>query len=267
MSCASLCCVGSRHILCLINAFENVVKAQDVGRYAPGFPLLHVFTHVELCSRNGFCVGIQVGGRLVYSTCTFNPIEDEAVVAEVGSAQLSLRRVMLLHLPCSLEAASLHWHQLLSAQSPNPSADARIELMRRGLDGTRLSMPLVLSLGCFTGCSSSRGSIRLLFGWQVLRRTGGSMELLDVSEQLPELKRLPGLRTWKVKDQRQGFLSSWQEADQVPPCSLPARGSFKFMQVDCPQNPVSGSVAVVLSDFESEGASEHVLKFWELVDG
>ena len=27
--------------------------------------------------------GSQEGGRLVYSTCTFNPIEDEAVVAEV----------------------------------------------------------------------------------------------------------------------------------------------------------------------------------------
>jgi len=28
-------------------------------------------------------LAVQVGGRLVYSTCTFNPIEDEAVVAEV----------------------------------------------------------------------------------------------------------------------------------------------------------------------------------------
>lgn len=28
-------------------------------------------------------LGVQEGGRLVYSTCTFNPIEDEAVVAEV----------------------------------------------------------------------------------------------------------------------------------------------------------------------------------------
>lgn len=28
-------------------------------------------------------VTLQVGGRLVYSTCTFNPIEDEAVVAEL----------------------------------------------------------------------------------------------------------------------------------------------------------------------------------------
>ena len=32
---------------------------------------------------------LKVGGRLVFSTCTFNPIEDEAVVAEVGQ-QLSI---------------------------------------------------------------------------------------------------------------------------------------------------------------------------------
>ena len=30
---------------------------------------------------------LKVGGRLVYSTCSFNPVEDEAVVAEVGSAK------------------------------------------------------------------------------------------------------------------------------------------------------------------------------------
>ena len=28
---------------------------------------------------------LKIGGRLVYSTCTFNPIEDEAVVAEVNA--------------------------------------------------------------------------------------------------------------------------------------------------------------------------------------
>ena len=27
---------------------------------------------------------LRVGGRMVYSTCTFNPVEDEAVVAEVS---------------------------------------------------------------------------------------------------------------------------------------------------------------------------------------
>lgn len=58
---------------------------------------------------------VQVGGRMVYSTCTFNPIEDEAVVAAV------------------------------------------------------------------------------------LKATKGAMELVDVSGALPELKRMPGLSSWKVR--------------------------------------------------------------------
>lgn len=34
---------------------------------------------------------LQVGGRMIYSTCTFNPVENEAVVAEVPpSLPLSL---------------------------------------------------------------------------------------------------------------------------------------------------------------------------------
>nr|XP_010939686.1 tRNA (cytosine(34)-C(5))-methyltransferase isoform X1 [Elaeis guineensis] len=59
---------------------------------------------------------LKVGGRMVYSTCSMNPVEDEAVVAEI------------------------------------------------------------------------------------LRRSGGSVELVDVSSELPELIRRPGLKTWKVKD-------------------------------------------------------------------
>ncbi|KAH7446790.1 hypothetical protein KP509_01G076100 [Ceratopteris richardii] len=59
---------------------------------------------------------LRVGGRLVYSTCSLNPVENEAVVGEV------------------------------------------------------------------------------------MRRCGGCLELLDVSSELPELKRRPGLKTWKVRD-------------------------------------------------------------------
>lgn len=36
---------------------------------------------IRICLRS--CEILRVGGRMVYSTCTFNPIEDEAVVAEV----------------------------------------------------------------------------------------------------------------------------------------------------------------------------------------
>lgn len=59
---------------------------------------------------------LKMGGRMVYSTCSMNPVENEAVVAEV------------------------------------------------------------------------------------LRRSEGSVELLDVSSELPELVRRPGLKTWKVRD-------------------------------------------------------------------
>ncbi|KAL3630209.1 hypothetical protein CASFOL_023193 [Castilleja foliolosa] len=59
---------------------------------------------------------LKVGGRMIYSTCSMNPVENEAVVAEV------------------------------------------------------------------------------------LRRCGGSIELVDVSTQLPQLVRRPGLKKWKVRD-------------------------------------------------------------------
>jgi 16S rRNA C967 or C1407 C5-methylase (RsmB/RsmF family) len=61
------------------------------------------------------CRLLKVGGRLVYSTCTFNPVEDEAVVA------------------ATLEA------------------------------------------------------------------TQGAMRLIDVSADMPDLKRLPGIKTWQVR--------------------------------------------------------------------
>lgn len=87
-----------------------------------------VLTLEVLCADVMFAV--QVGGRMVYSTCTFNPIEDEAVVAEL------------------------------------------------------------------------------------LVRCGGALQLLDVSQQLPELKRLPGKRKWRVRDKFR-FYDTWGEAEKV----------------------------------------------------
>ncbi|KAL5537976.1 hypothetical protein UlMin_043884 [Ulmus minor] len=66
---------------------------------------------------------LKVGGRMVYSTCSMNPIENEAVVAEI------------------------------------------------------------------------------------LRRCGGSVELIDVSKEIPQLVRRPGLKKWKVRDKGVWFAS------------------------------------------------------------
>lgn len=79
-------------------------------------------TQVQIFSRG--CQLVKVGGRIVYSTCSFNPIENEAVVAEV------------------------------------------------------------------------------------LRQTKGAIRLVDVSTELPELKRKPGLSTWKVTNKEGVYLSS-----------------------------------------------------------
>ncbi|XP_033140654.1 RNA cytosine-C(5)-methyltransferase NSUN2 isoform X2 [Brassica rapa] len=73
---------------------------------------------------------LKVGGRMVYSTCSMNPIEDEAVVAEI------------------------------------------------------------------------------------LRRCGSSVELVDVSDKLPELIRRPGLKKWKVHD-RGGWYRSYKDVPKV----------------------------------------------------
>lgn len=112
----------------------TIRKAPDIWRrWTPGngnglHPLqLRIALHA--------CQMLKVGGRLVYSTCTFNPVEDEAVVAEV------------------------------------------------------------------------------------LRMTGSAMKLLDLSDHLPGLPRLPGLKKWYARDKIQ-YYSSWEEASQNGPHKL-----------------------------------------------
>lgn len=82
-------------------------------------------TQVQIFARG--CQLVKLGGRIVYSTCSFNPIENEAVVAEV------------------------------------------------------------------------------------LRQTKGAIHLVDVSASLPELKRKPGLSTWKVTNKEGEFIESIED--------------------------------------------------------
>ncbi len=58
--CRSACCI---HFSCSLHPVANALLLATANRRA--------------------CELLRVGGRLVYSTCTFNPVEDEAVVAEV----------------------------------------------------------------------------------------------------------------------------------------------------------------------------------------
>ena len=49
---------------------------------------------------------------------------------------------------------------------------------------------------------------------QVLRRCKGAFELVDVSDHLTGLRRLPGMQRWRVKD-RERWYDSWEEGKQV----------------------------------------------------
>ena len=49
---------------------------------------------------------------------------------------------------------------------------------------------------------------------QMLRRSAGGLELIDVGEQLPALKRQQGKTQWVVRD-RSGYRNSYSEVEQV----------------------------------------------------
>jgi 16S rRNA C967 or C1407 C5-methylase (RsmB/RsmF family) len=49
---------------------------------------------------------------------------------------------------------------------------------------------------------------------ELLVRCKGALQLVDVSQQLPELKRLPGKRKWRVRDKFRWY-DSWAEAEKV----------------------------------------------------
>lgn len=118
---------------------------------------------------------LKTGGRLVYSTCSLNPVEDEAVVGEI------------------------------------------------------------------------------------LRESRGSVELLDVSSELPELKRRPGLTSWLVRD-RKRWLSSASKIDRhragaVVPSMFPSGNGWDLSDIEL-STGVSSPPADVEDDAEKQEAEE-----------
>lgn len=134
---------------------------------------------------------LKVGGRMVYSTCSMNPVENEAVVAEV------------------------------------------------------------------------------------LRRSKGSVELLDVSNELPEFVRRQGLRTWKVRD-RGLWLASFKNVPKyrrsvILPSMFPSdegctkeascdtmQDDFMALDSDVGRESLSGSTTQPSSDMAHERNGENL---------
>ena len=56
--------------------------------------------------------------------------------------------------------------------------------------------------------------------WQVLRQADGALELMDVADRLPELRRCQGLEQWTVKGSKGEYFDTLEAAEQVASYSL-----------------------------------------------
>lgn len=72
-------------------------------------------------------------------------------------------------------------------------------------------------------CLQSQCTRAVLALMQMLRRSAGALELVDVSQELPALKRQQGKTHWVVKD-RSGYRKSYSEVQQV--CPLAAHATW-----------------------------------------
>lgn len=68
---------------------------------------------------------LKVGGRMVYSTCSMNPIENEAVVSEVISLKCSVIISGYNHAKYSVSCELCKWIVLFSLDQVNNSCFAR----------------------------------------------------------------------------------------------------------------------------------------------
>ena len=82
----------------------------------------------------------------------------------------------------------------------------------------------------YSTCSMNPVENEVVVG-EVIRQSGGSVELLDVSSEFPELKRRPGLKSWKVCD-KGNYLTSYRQIDKyrkatIVPSMFPSGKALK----------------------------------------
>lgn len=156
---------------------------------------------------------LAVGGRLVYSTCSFNPIENEAVVAELlrmagGALKLVDVSASLPDLKrCVRERAACHRLAALVVFGGCRTAALRAARCgaapcHPGRDHTLLLAWLSHSPPCVWSQSSAAGV-------HVPRRTGTFYS--DNPHRETHTNRAPGLKTWKVMQKNGEFLDKFED--------------------------------------------------------
>lgn len=157
---------------------------------------------------------------------------ENGVAMEPSINQLLFDRV-LCDVPCSgdgtLRKAPDIWRKW-SVGMGNGLHGLQVQIAMRGLSLLKVDGRMVYST-----CSMNPVENEAVVA-EILRRCGGSVELLDVSSELPQLVRRPGLKKWKVRD-KGTWLSSFKDVPNyrtagITPSMFPSGKSY----IDGPNN-------------------------------
>ncbi|OVA15687.1 Bacterial Fmu (Sun)/eukaryotic nucleolar NOL1/Nop2p [Macleaya cordata] len=147
-------------------------------------------------------------------------------VKEPGISQLLFDRV-LCDVPCSgdgtLRKAPDIWRKWYAGMG-NGVHRLQVQIAMRGITLLKVGGRMVYST-----CSMNPVENEAVVA-EILRRCGGSVELLDVSTELPQLARRSGLKSWKVRDKGM-WLASYKDVPKyrrnaIVPSMFPSGRSF-----------------------------------------
>lgn len=126
----------------------------------------------------------------------FSSASDKGIESESNMGQLLFDRV-LCDVPCSgdgtLRKAPDIWRKW-NVGLGNGLHSLQVQIAMRGISLLKVGGRIVYST-----CSMNPVENEAVVA-EILRRCGGSVELVDVSNEVPQLIRRPGLRKWKVRD-------------------------------------------------------------------
>ncbi|KAM3294309.1 hypothetical protein ACQJBY_037293 [Aegilops geniculata] len=153
-----------------------------------------------------------------FPSCSLAKDDSEACKDHCEPQRLEFDRV-LCDVPCSGDGTLRKSHDLWrkwSSSMGNEFHLLQVNIAMRGIALLKLGGRMVYST-----CSMNPVENEAVIA-ELLRRSGSSVELLDVSTELRELVRRPGLSTWKVNDRGSWFQTHGDVPDSRKNVILPS---------------------------------------------
>ncbi|XP_020255770.1 tRNA (cytosine(34)-C(5))-methyltransferase isoform X2 [Asparagus officinalis] len=210
-----------------------------------------------------------------FPSCSLNKCSveiSEEEKGELGKSVLQFDRV-LCDVPCSgdgtLRKAPDIWRKW-NAGMGNGLHRLQVEIAMRGITLLKVGGRMVYST-----CSMNPVENEAVVA-EILRRSKGTVELLDVSSELPQLVRRQGLKTWKIRDRglwlasykivpkyRRGVIlpsmfPSDENCDEVEVSNDGAQEDLMALDSNIGGESISGTITQPSSEIENEKNSENL---------